>query len=108
MPSSPAPQLPLNARRAQTARRRFRDPRPGEQFEGYLAPDRPNAAAYDEMFDPDGSVRAPYPDYATHLLRALRAAAAPNVADPKVVVLTPGVANSAWWTSSTGGSTTSS
>ena len=30
-------------------------------------------------------------DYSVHLLRALRAAAAPNVADPTVVVLTPGV-----------------
>src|SRR5689334_20627168 len=36
-------------------------------------------------------------DYATHLLRALRAAAAPNDADPTVVVLTPGVYNSAYF-----------
>ncbi|MBY6676159.1 circularly permuted type 2 ATP-grasp protein [Rhodococcus sp. BP-149] len=36
-------------------------------------------------------------DYATHLLRALRAAAAINEADPTVVVLTPGVANSAYF-----------
>jgi uncharacterized circularly permuted ATP-grasp superfamily protein len=36
-------------------------------------------------------------DYAVHLLRALRAAAAANVADPNVVVLTPGVANSAYF-----------
>ncbi|MHA6795807.1 circularly permuted type 2 ATP-grasp protein [Pseudonocardia bannensis] len=36
-------------------------------------------------------------DYSTHLLRALRAAAAPNVADPLVVVLTPGVYNSAYF-----------
>ncbi|HEY5856765.1 MAG TPA: circularly permuted type 2 ATP-grasp protein [Aldersonia sp.] len=36
-------------------------------------------------------------DYATHLLRALRAAAALNEADPTVVVLTPGVANSAYF-----------
>jgi uncharacterized circularly permuted ATP-grasp superfamily protein len=36
-------------------------------------------------------------DYATHLLRALRAAAAANVADPNVVVLTPGVYNSAYF-----------
>ncbi|TDP96300.1 circularly permuted type 2 ATP-grasp protein [Labedaea rhizosphaerae] len=36
-------------------------------------------------------------DYAVHLLRALRAAAAPNVADPTVVVLTPGVHNSAYF-----------
>ncbi len=36
-------------------------------------------------------------DYATHLLRALRAAAAINEADPAVVVLTPGVANSAYF-----------
>ena len=39
----------------------------------------------------------PVGDYAAHLLRALRAAAAPNVADPNVVVLTPGVANSAYF-----------
>ena len=36
-------------------------------------------------------------DYAVHLLRALRAAAAANVADPNVVVLTPGVHNSAYF-----------
>jgi uncharacterized circularly permuted ATP-grasp superfamily protein len=36
-------------------------------------------------------------DYGTHLLRALRAAAAPNEADPTVVVLTPGVFNSAYF-----------
>ncbi|RZS31422.1 putative circularly permuted ATP-grasp superfamily protein [Herbihabitans rhizosphaerae] len=36
-------------------------------------------------------------DYAVHLLRSLRAAAAPNVADPMVVVLTPGVHNSAYF-----------
>ncbi|GAD87215.1 hypothetical protein NCAST_34_03450 [Nocardia asteroides NBRC 15531] len=36
-------------------------------------------------------------DYATHLLRALRASAAPNEADPTVVVLTPGVHNSAYF-----------
>jgi uncharacterized circularly permuted ATP-grasp superfamily protein len=36
-------------------------------------------------------------DYANHLLRALRASAASNVADPTVVVLTPGVANSAYF-----------
>ena len=34
---------------------------------------------------------------APHLLRALRAAAAPNEADPTVVVLTPGVFNSAYF-----------
>jgi uncharacterized circularly permuted ATP-grasp superfamily protein len=39
----------------------------------------------------------PVGDYAAHLLRALRAAAAPNVADPTVVVLTPGVHNSAYF-----------
>jgi uncharacterized circularly permuted ATP-grasp superfamily protein len=39
----------------------------------------------------------PVGDYSTHLLRALRSAAAPNVADPTVVVLTPGVANSAYF-----------
>jgi len=36
-------------------------------------------------------------DYAVHLLRALRNAAAPNAADPTVVVLTPGVHNSAYF-----------
>jgi uncharacterized circularly permuted ATP-grasp superfamily protein len=36
-------------------------------------------------------------DYGTHLSRALRAAAAPNAADPNVVVLTPGVHNSAYF-----------
>jgi uncharacterized circularly permuted ATP-grasp superfamily protein len=36
-------------------------------------------------------------DYSIHLLHALRAAAAPNVADPTVVVLTPGVYNSAYF-----------
>ena len=38
----------------------------------------------------------PVGDYATHLLRALRAAA-PNVAEPTIVVLTPGVHNSAYF-----------
>ncbi|MCV7173201.1 circularly permuted type 2 ATP-grasp protein [Mycobacterium manitobense] len=36
-------------------------------------------------------------DYSAHLLRALRNAAANNVADPTVVVLTPGVYNSAYF-----------
>ncbi|NLG56111.1 MAG: circularly permuted type 2 ATP-grasp protein [Rhodococcus sp.] len=36
-------------------------------------------------------------DYAGHLLRALKASAAVNAADPTVVVLTPGVANSAYF-----------
>jgi len=36
-------------------------------------------------------------DYAVHLLRALRAAATANVPDPNVVVLTPGVHNSAYF-----------
>ncbi|QIS10270.1 circularly permuted type 2 ATP-grasp protein [Nocardia arthritidis] len=36
-------------------------------------------------------------DYPSHLLRALRASAAPNEADPTVVVLTPGVYNSAYF-----------
>nr|WP_235922175.1 circularly permuted type 2 ATP-grasp protein [Lentzea tibetensis] len=36
-------------------------------------------------------------DYAVHLLRALRNAAAANAADPNVVVLTPGLANSAYF-----------
>nr|WP_232852129.1 circularly permuted type 2 ATP-grasp protein [Nocardia acididurans] len=36
-------------------------------------------------------------DYPSYLLRALRSAAAPNEADPTVVVLTPGVYNSAYF-----------
>ncbi len=36
-------------------------------------------------------------DYPAHLLRALRASAAPNEADPTVVVLTPGVHNAAYF-----------
>jgi uncharacterized circularly permuted ATP-grasp superfamily protein len=36
-------------------------------------------------------------DYASHLLRALRKSAATNEADPTVVVLTPGVYNSAYF-----------
>src|SRR5918999_964 len=36
-------------------------------------------------------------DYAVHLLRALRAAAPPSATDPNVVVLTPGVYNSAYF-----------
>jgi len=36
-------------------------------------------------------------DYASHLLRALRNSAATNEADPNVVVLTPGVYNSAYF-----------
>ena len=36
-------------------------------------------------------------DYPAHLLRALRAAAAADEADPTVVVLTPGVYNSAYF-----------
>ncbi|QHN26974.1 circularly permuted type 2 ATP-grasp protein [Gordonia pseudamarae] len=36
-------------------------------------------------------------DYPSHLLRALRASAAVNEADPNIVVLTPGVANSAYF-----------
>jgi len=36
-------------------------------------------------------------DYSTHLLRALRSAASVNEADPNVVVLTPGVYNSAYF-----------
>jgi uncharacterized circularly permuted ATP-grasp superfamily protein len=36
-------------------------------------------------------------DYAAHLLRALRNSAATNEADPTVVVLTPGVANAAYF-----------
>lgn len=39
----------------------------------------------------------PVGDYAAHLLRALRAAAPPDVPDPVIVVLTPGVHNSAYF-----------
>jgi uncharacterized circularly permuted ATP-grasp superfamily protein len=39
----------------------------------------------------------PVADYASHLLHALRAAAPPEVADPTVVVLTPGVFNAAYF-----------
>ncbi|MFF3572115.1 circularly permuted type 2 ATP-grasp protein [Nocardia jiangxiensis] len=39
----------------------------------------------------------PVGDYPSHLLRALRASAATNAADPTVVVLTPGVFNSAYF-----------
>lgn len=39
----------------------------------------------------------PVDDYPAHLLRALRAAAPTGVADPNVVVLTPGVFNSAYF-----------
>ena len=39
----------------------------------------------------------PVADYPSHLLRALRASAAFNEADPNIVVLTPGVANSAYF-----------
>ncbi|MEZ5153976.1 MAG: circularly permuted type 2 ATP-grasp protein [Rhodococcus zopfii] len=39
----------------------------------------------------------PVGEYALRLLHALRAAAAPNAADPTVVVLTPGIANSAYF-----------
>jgi uncharacterized circularly permuted ATP-grasp superfamily protein len=39
----------------------------------------------------------PVDDYSTHLLRALRKSAATNEADPTVVVLTPGTANSAYF-----------
>ena len=41
-------------------------------FDNYLSPDRPNPAAYDEMFSPDGSIRGPY--------RALHEAIAPTAA----------------------------
>ncbi len=39
----------------------------------------------------------PVDDYSAHLLRALRKSAATNEADPTVVVLTPGVANAAYF-----------
>ncbi|OZM72857.1 hypothetical protein CFN78_14315 [Amycolatopsis antarctica] len=57
-PSS-QPKLPPAGRRARTPKARTRG-RAGEQFHGYLAPGRPHAGAYDEMFDSDGSVRGPY------------------------------------------------
>jgi uncharacterized circularly permuted ATP-grasp superfamily protein len=59
MNSNSAPRLPPRGRRARTARVKSNG-RPGAQFDGYLSPKRPHAGAYDEMFDPDGVVRAPY------------------------------------------------
>ncbi|WP_037364385.1 circularly permuted type 2 ATP-grasp protein [Amycolatopsis orientalis] len=59
MNSNPGPRLPPAGRRARTVKGR-RAARPGAQFDGYLAPERPHAGAYDEMFAPDGTVRAPY------------------------------------------------
>ncbi|WP_091288705.1 circularly permuted type 2 ATP-grasp protein [Amycolatopsis xylanica] len=53
------PRLPPGGRRARPARAR-RNGHPGAQFDGYLAPDRPHAGAFDEMFAPDGTVRTPY------------------------------------------------
>ncbi|NMH96711.1 circularly permuted type 2 ATP-grasp protein [Pseudonocardia acidicola] len=43
-------------------------------FDGYLEPDRPHPGVFDEMFSPDGAVRAPY--------RAVRDVLAPAVAEP--------------------------
>jgi transglutaminase-like putative cysteine protease len=67
---------------------------------GEVEPDRPHAHAYDEMLAPGGTVRPPYRGpprrHRTHRRRR-RAAAATNEADPTVVVLTPGVANSAYF-----------
>ncbi|WP_027928290.1 circularly permuted type 2 ATP-grasp protein [Amycolatopsis benzoatilytica] len=59
MNSNSAPRLPPAGRRARTVKGR-RAARPGAQFDGYLAPERPHAGAYDEMFAPDGTVRGPY------------------------------------------------
>lgn len=59
MNSNPGPRLPPAGRRARTVKGR-RAARPGAQFDGYLAPERPHAGAYDEMFAPDGMVRGPY------------------------------------------------
>ena len=56
---------------------------------------RTMARVFPNLFAPH-RVRA-VGDYASHLLRALRNAAANNVADPTVVVLTPGVYNSAYF-----------
>src|SRR6184192_3282114 len=53
------PRLTLSGRRARKAAT-SRITRPGARFEGYLAPDRPHAGAYDEMFAADGTVRGPY------------------------------------------------
>ncbi|QWF80630.1 circularly permuted type 2 ATP-grasp protein [Amycolatopsis sp. CA-230715] len=57
--TSSSPRLPPSGRRARAARTR-RNGKPGAQFDGYLAPQRPHAGAYDEMFAPDGTVRPPY------------------------------------------------
>ncbi len=59
MNSNSGPRLPPAGRRARTVKGR-RAARPGAQFDGYLAPERPYAGAYDEMFAPDGMVRGPY------------------------------------------------
>ena len=51
------PRLPLSGRRARKAAT-SRITRPGARFEGYLAPDRPHAGAYDEMFAADAARQA--------------------------------------------------
>ncbi|MFT4087490.1 MAG: circularly permuted type 2 ATP-grasp protein [Gordonia sp. (in: high G+C Gram-positive bacteria)] len=56
---------------------------------------RTMARVFPDLFA-DHRVRA-VRDYPRHLLGALRASAPPNAADPVVVVLTPGVANSAYF-----------
>ena len=45
-------------------------------FDGYLEPDRPHPDAFDEMFNADGSVRAPY----RHLHDAIAPTAAADLA----------------------------
>ncbi|WP_158879493.1 circularly permuted type 2 ATP-grasp protein [Amycolatopsis anabasis] len=59
MSGNSTPRLPPSGRRAR-ARTSRRNGHPGAQFDGYLAPSRPHAGAYDEMFAPDGVVRSPY------------------------------------------------
>jgi uncharacterized circularly permuted ATP-grasp superfamily protein len=59
MSTNQAPRLPAAGLAARTSRA-SRNGHAGTQFNGYLAPDRPHAGAYDEMFAPDGTVRSPY------------------------------------------------
>jgi uncharacterized circularly permuted ATP-grasp superfamily protein len=59
MSTNQAARLPAAGLRSGSTRT-GRNGHPGAQFDGYLAPDRAHAEAYDEMFAPDGTVRSPY------------------------------------------------
>jgi uncharacterized circularly permuted ATP-grasp superfamily protein len=59
MNNTSSPRLPPSGRRARAGNAR-QNGRAGAQFDGYLAPRRPHAGAFDEMFDADGTVRSPY------------------------------------------------